>query len=65
MPAFLKSKIGILRPISFAKGTTKLPKQQSTWNPTLYYKAIFESAGISSIAPWGNVGTEPTICLFF
>ena len=43
------------------KGTMKPPRQQSTCRPMLLRRAILASAWMSSMAPCGKLGAEPTI----
>ena len=51
------------RPAGSKKGTMKLPRQQSTCKPTLYWEARRPSAGISSWFPSGKLIADPTILI--
>jgi hypothetical protein len=43
------------------KGTRKPPRQQSTWRPIRWRRASLARASMSSTAPCGKLGAEPTI----
>ncbi len=61
-PGKLKSnKYGAGNPACSRKGIIKLPRQQSTCMPILYFFAKFERPGISSMHPSGKLTAEPTI----
>lgn len=60
---YLKSKRGmsLLYLESFwTKGMTKPPRQESTWRPMLWERAMAARPSMSSIIPWGKLHADPT-----
>lgn len=60
-PSTRKSNGVVGKPAFSKNGMMKLPRQQSTWRPTLYFLANLPNATISSAIPWGKLTAEPAI----
>ena len=59
-PSTLKSNGSTGKPAGSRKGIMKLPRQQSTCRPTLYFFANLPKATISSWQPSGKLIADPT-----
>ena len=62
-PGKRKSMSGRLKPASSINGVKKPPRHESTCRGILYLTASFDNSSMGSMAPLGNCGADPTICL--